>query len=87
MAFVTRVDDSASPAGPYRIDAEALDDGSIQGVRLSYAVGGGSPTAVAMQSVGENAYRAEIPGQPVGTQVSYFVDVADDEDRVEIFVE
>jgi len=78
VAFVTRAEASVNPEGPYRIDAEAIDDGSIQSVRLSYAVGGGSPTAVEMQSVAENAYRAEIPGQPAGSQVSYFVDVADD---------
>ncbi len=77
VAFVTRWDNSAGPAGPYRVDAEALADGEVRSVSLSWAIGVGAPTVVAMTHVVDQVYRAEIPGQPMGTQLSYFVEAVD----------
>jgi subtilisin family serine protease len=79
VAFVTRLEDTADTAGPYRVRAEAIDDGGMAGVELHYTVDGGAVTAASMQTAGGFAYTAEIPGQPTGSTVAYFVQAMDDE--------
>ena len=77
LAFVTRLGTATNPVGPYRVEAEALAGDTIQTVSLSYAIGSGAPSVVPMTPVADPVYRAEIPGQPSGTQVSYFVEASD----------
>jgi hypothetical protein len=78
VAFVTRLDATSGIVGPYRVDADAVDDGVVQAVRLNYAVQGGTLTTLPMTHMGGDLYRAEIPAQSSGAQVAYFVDVTDE---------
>lgn len=77
VAFVTRLAATTDTTGPYRVDAEATGDSPVTEAFLSYAVAGDTPRKVPMRSVAVDTYRAEIPGQALGSSVSYFVDVAD----------
>jgi hypothetical protein len=77
VAFVTRLDATPGDTAPYEVAAEALGDTTIVDVRLDYRVQDGEPTSVPMQPDGPNAWRAEIPAQPTGVQLAYFVEVAD----------
>jgi subtilisin family serine protease len=77
LAFVTRLDAASAETGPYLVEAEALSDTVIGDIRLEYSVQQGAPTSVPMQRAGDDAFDAEIPAQPVGAQVAYFVEAAD----------
>jgi subtilisin family serine protease len=77
VAFVTRLDATPGLVGPYRVEAQALSDSTLTGLQLQWAVAGGTPTVVPMQSTADHTYRAEIPTQGQGTRLEYFVEVAD----------
>ncbi|UCE04118.1 MAG: S8 family serine peptidase, partial [Candidatus Latescibacterota bacterium] len=82
VAFVTRWSDTGDSNGPYGVRAEATDDGGVAAVALHYSVGGGATQVVAMQSIGGFAHSGEIPGQPLGSTLRYFVQVTDDDGNV-----
>jgi len=77
VAFVTRIDGATGGVGPWLIAAEAVADTAIQDVQLNYTVQNSAPTVVPMQRTTEDAFSAEIPAQTLGTNVAYFVEVAD----------
>ena len=77
VAFVTRLADTPDENGPYTVGAEAVADEAIQSVVLSYTVNSGTPATVPMPAVGDGAFQAAIPGQSLGSTISYFVDVTD----------
>jgi subtilisin family serine protease len=77
IAFVTRLDNTNDTTGTYQVDAEAIDDGSISSVSLNFNIGDG-PVTLEMANTGGNKYSASIPGQPLGTTISYFVVAKDD---------
>ena len=75
----TLIGDTANVAGPYVIETFATDDSAVKRVKLHYAVNGATSSALEMLEVTDGHYRAEIPGQPIGSRVTYFVDAKDDE--------
>ena len=77
VGFVTRVANTNDTAGPYRVQAEATDDGAVITAELSYTVSAGNPTSVDMQRT-NGVYTADIPGQATGSEIAYFVVVTDD---------
>jgi subtilisin family serine protease len=79
VAFVTRLENTADAAGPYRVRAETTDDGGIAAVALVYSVNAGPATTVEMTASAAGVSSGEIPGQALGSVVSYFVTVSDDE--------
>ena len=79
VAFVTRLENTADAAGPYRVRAETTDDGGIAAVALAYSVNAGPATTVEMTASAAGVSSGEIPGQAFGSVVSYFVTVSDDE--------
>jgi hypothetical protein len=75
----TLIGDTANVAGPYVIETFATDDSAVKRVKLHYAVNGATASVLEMGEVTEGRSRAEIPGQPIGSRVTYFVDAKDDE--------
>jgi len=59
------------------VGATVTDDGSVAAVTLHYDAGSGD-RLVPMAHQGDNVYSAQIPAQPDGTWVSYFVEATDD---------
>ncbi len=71
--------------GPYNITCELVDDGiGITGddtILLKYYVDGGDTFDVPLTETtpGSGIYEADIPGQPVGSQIVYWVFTIDDD--------
>ena len=69
--------------GPYVVRAQILDDMTSdrnffdKGITLNYSVGAGPIQQVPMRHSGGQIYRGELPGQPGGGLVSYFVTATD----------
>lgn len=59
------------------VTVESYDDHGIEEVLVHYTVDSGAEQTVAAESVGEEEYRAVLPGQDGGTEVSYYVTVTD----------
>jgi len=78
VAFVSRLDNTSNVDGPYHVQAEATDDGTIATAELVYRVNAGPTTMVGMTSPAPGVYTADIAGQAFGSVVSYFVTVSDD---------
>ena len=78
VALVTRMDDTDDTAGPYVITAEAVDDGSIASMTLSYTINDGAAQTLNMAREAGDRYRAEIPGQSLETTIAYYVEATDD---------
>jgi hypothetical protein len=64
--------------GPYPIAVTISDGSSLAESTLYYRTGGGAFTPLTLQRQVGNEYLAEIPGQPHGTVVKYYVYVRDD---------
>ncbi len=75
--------DTDDTAGPYVVRALILDSMTSdrnfhdKGVTLSYSTGIGPVQQVPMKHSGGQVYRGEIPGQPSGSAVEYFVTATD----------
>lgn len=65
--------------GPYQVVAEAVDDGSITGVKMFYSINDGETVAVDMQNTSADRWEASIPGQPMETRISYVAEATDNE--------
>lgn len=78
IANTTRLENTLDETGPYAVEADILDDGSIQSATLTYQVGGQTAVNVAMTAAGSDRYRGEIPGQTLGSTIVYFVSAVDD---------
>ncbi|RMD96440.1 MAG: hypothetical protein D6814_11380, partial [Calditrichaeota bacterium] len=82
VAFVTAMKNTADTTGPYKISAEAVDDGQVTQVQLSYSINGGAVQTLNMQPVGMDKYESSIPGQSLETSISYFVQATDNSGNV-----
>ncbi len=68
----TDIGSTTDPVGPYEIFTTATDFSGIATLDLYYNVGSGW-MPVPMVDQGDNLWRAEIPGQPAGTLVGYYL--------------
>ncbi len=75
----TRLENTLDETGPYVVSADIVDDGSIQNATLTYQVSGQSPVAVNMTAQGNDRFTGNIPGQPLGTTITYFVKATDND--------
>ena len=64
--------------GPYEIFTQVMDYSLIDEVTLYYALDGGEWLGLACSDLGNDLYRADIPGQPYTTQVRYYVSARDE---------
>ena len=60
-------------AGPYTVQSHITDKNGVISPLLFYGINGGEPTSVEMTSAEGDIYQAEIPGQPLGTAIYYFL--------------
>ncbi|RMD94861.1 MAG: hypothetical protein D6813_01445 [Calditrichaeota bacterium] len=79
IANTTDLDNTLDETGPYVVETDAVDDGSIASVNLTYQVVGQEAVTVSMAAQGNDHYRGEIPGQPLGSTIVYFVTAKDNE--------
>ncbi len=77
VALVTPWKNTPDTSGPYKVSAEAIDDGGIAQMNLHYSLNGGAENVVPMQQIGPDKYEAAIPGQPLETTIAYFVEATD----------
>jgi subtilisin family serine protease len=79
IAFTTDWGNTSNTAGPYAVNTSVVDDGGLASVTLHYSINGGATITAAMASTGNDSYKADIPGQPLETTITYLV-VAEDSD-------
>ncbi|MFQ5705877.1 MAG: S8 family peptidase [bacterium] len=77
IANTTRLENTLDETGPYIVESDIVDDGSIQTATLTYQVMGQQAVTVAMTALGSDSYRGEIPGQALGSTITYFVTASD----------
>jgi len=77
IIFTRRLNNTDNETGPYVVNADITDDTSISSAQLTYQVSGGASATNDMASIGNGLYRADIPGQPKGTTITYFVKASD----------
>jgi hypothetical protein len=75
ISDTTRLADTAATSGPYVVESTVTDDIGIRSTSLVYKTGAGT-FRVAMTRDGER-FRGEIPGQPNGTSVRYWIETTD----------
>ena len=70
--------DTDDAAGPYEISSIVRDDTGVSGAWVFYSVDGKQIfEAVPMAPAGVDAWRARLPGFPLGTRVDYYVAARD----------
>lgn len=79
IANTTRLKNTLDETGPYVVESDVIDDGSIQSVTLTYQVVGSQAVTVNMTSTGTDHYRGDIPGQSLGSSITYFVKATDND--------
>lgn len=77
IANTTHLKNTLDEVGPYIVESDIIDDVGVQTAMLTYQVVGQQAVTVAMTSTGEDHYRGEIPGQPLGSTIVYFVAATD----------
>jgi len=64
-------------AGPYTVQSRITDKNGVVSPLLFYSINGGELTSVPMTSAEGDLYQADIPGQPWGTAIYYFLWASD----------
>ena len=77
VSVVVRPTDTSNVSGPYPVVAVATDNRAIAGVTLHYQAGEEDVRAVDMVANDNGRWEADIPGQPTGTEVRYYVEAVD----------
>ena len=69
------LENTPDAAGPYLVDATITAENGVNEskLKLYYSVNRGPIEEVALQPLGLGAYRGEIPGQPFGTLIEYYL--------------
>ncbi|MDX9721532.1 MAG: hypothetical protein RBU37_12355 [Myxococcota bacterium] len=72
--------DTRNTAGPYEFSAVVRDDGAVEEVLIYYRLRSDPSFAVLeMRQERDTLYRASLPGLPLDTAVSYFVEARDND--------
>ncbi|MFQ5648313.1 MAG: S8 family peptidase [bacterium] len=81
IARTTRLGNTLDVVGPYVVEADILDDSesTITSATLTYQMTGQEAVTLDMSATGSDHYRGDIPGQPLGSTILYFVSATDDE--------
>lgn len=79
LIHTRRLDDTTNEQGPYVVLADAVDDSRVEAVTLTYQVDSQAPVTVDMTPQGNDRYLAEIPGQSLGSNITYSVTARDDQ--------
>lgn len=73
----TRLPDTTLLAGPYTVTTRVVDNNAVTATLFYSTNRGQSYTPAAMSSIGSDKYSGNIPGQPSGTRVRYYVRAID----------
>ncbi len=73
----TQYPNTEDPVGPYEIETTITDMSPLAEKTLFYRVGTQPFQALPMASVGLNRFQADIPGQPLGSVIQYYVFATD----------
>jgi hypothetical protein len=82
ISGTTVLPDTANVAGPYTITTQIRDDVGVQTASLLYSVDGGHTFTRVPMSANGNTFDVSIPGQPLGTEVRYYVEATDADGNV-----
>ncbi|MDZ7261031.1 MAG: M14 family zinc carboxypeptidase [candidate division KSB1 bacterium] len=75
----TQLPNTSDTVGPYTVTSIITDDTSIALVFLFFRTDADSTfTMVPMPSIGDHTFQGEIPGQPYGTTIEYYLQAIDD---------
>ena len=78
ISDVSVLPNTSNSIGPYSVQARISDDAAVRTASLLYSEDGGrSFNRVPMVMLGTDLYSASIPGQPLGTEVRYYVEAID----------
>ena len=69
--------DTSDTTGPYQVMAQVIGDPETTVVELRYHREGDTEVTVSMEHYDGLVWAANIPGQPTGSRILYFVAVAD----------
>ncbi|HEX7344621.1 MAG TPA: C25 family cysteine peptidase, partial [bacterium] len=72
----TPLTNTTSP-GPYVVDATITDYSGVASATIFYNVNGGAFAQVAMTNPSANDWTGNIPGQPAGSDISYYIRAVD----------
>jgi hypothetical protein len=74
---VTQLANTGDQVGPYVVEATIGDNDALVLTALEYTLNGGPLNETLMTPQGGGLYRGEIPGQPAGTNITYYVKARD----------
>jgi hypothetical protein len=63
--------------GPSRVQATITDPSGVAEAHVNYSINGQDFTSIAMSSLGDDIFVAEIPEQPAGSQIDYSIEATD----------
>ncbi|NIR49441.1 S8 family serine peptidase [candidate division KSB1 bacterium] len=75
----TRLNNTLDTSGPYVVEADIVDDIQIGSATLTYQVNAQDAVTVDMTAAGNDRYQADIPGQPLDSEITYSVSAEDDD--------
>jgi hypothetical protein len=67
---------STTSPGPYEVRATVVDYSGVASATIFYSTGGGYSQVAMIQGIGNN-WSGNIPGQPAGTTISYYIRAID----------
>lgn len=79
----TRLANTSDVTGPYWVTSTIIDGSSIASASLFFSVDSAKTfSEISMKSINENHYQGEIPGQPYGTFVNYYIKAGDQSSNI-----
>ncbi len=79
ISGVTQFTFTLDTEGPYHIEAYIADNVEMDFAFIFYNVNGGTFSTVSLSEIDDGIYAGDIPGQPVGSTVGYYIDAFDSE--------
>jgi RHS repeat-associated protein len=77
ISDVTRLSSTDNVSGPYTVTAKVSDDMGLEAVFLYYSVNNANTFTPVTMTANSDTFSASIPGQPLGTEVQYYVQATD----------
>ncbi|MCA9562242.1 MAG: thrombospondin type 3 repeat-containing protein [Myxococcales bacterium] len=81
IAETTVLQSTSNEIGPYEVGARVYADNGVSTVTLHYSINGGETQDQLMSWLGEASFESQIPGQPIGSEIRYWVTATDHENN------
>ncbi|MBC8190803.1 MAG: T9SS type A sorting domain-containing protein [Candidatus Marinimicrobia bacterium] len=79
VSGVTQFTFTLDTEGPYAVEAYIADNVEMDFAIIFYNVNGGAFSTASMSELGDGMYTGDIPGQPIGSTVGYYIQAFDAE--------